>query len=1029
MTCARPSGARLAPGVLEKKKDPGWECVSARPSGCERKMKSGLTTRIITQLLVIATIALVGAAVVNYHQRHSFALPDDGAQWIDAEGGPRAVEVTPGGPADRAGIQPGDELRGISGLSTQDRVDIARALDGVGIWGRASYELVRGGVAFQAELIVEPLGLQQPPLYYFQWLLAGAYLTIGAFVFARRTARPMVRHFYVFCLASFVLYAFSYSGELQGLDRFIYWGDVWATLLVPAIFLHFCLVFPRARLVSASRIRAAKWAYAPIAGLLALHHLVASGAVDTGWPLVDMREILDRVEYALLGLYFLAGAAVLRFGPAAEAARENVVLRQQRKWLAQGTLAGVAPFVALYVVPFAAGWTIGPNQSLVVFTLALIPLTFAYAIVRFRLMDVDVILRRGAAYTLATTTLLTAFYGLVMPLDGLLQGQPWRELSPAVWVVSVIVAALLFQPLRNRIQAKLEQRFYQDRYDYRRTLVDFASELSTETDLDRAIAALGDRLVKTLGVSRLAVFSSANANEDGRLRLLRGLGLTDAHGAAIEAGSPIDLRFLAPDPEQTGGKPYYFLEDPRDAADLEDADRQAVLDLDLNYYVPCRVKGRAIAYLGLGRTTAGDYLSSEDLSLVLTVSGYFAIALENARLVSSLEEQLAENERLKDYNQNIVESLNVGVLALDLEGRVESWNTQLELTFGISRGQAVGRSLGELLPADLVVELDRIEGESGIRNIYKFPLRADAFPEPFRPAPSSVKVKSGNGTYGVNGLDPRDIEQRMLNVAAAPLVTKNFDPIGRLIIFDDVTERVELEEQLVQADKLSSIGLLAAGVAHEVNTPLAVISSYAQMLAKRVADDPGQAKMLEKITSQTFRASEIVNSLLNVSRTSPREFTQIDLNRTVQETLALLEPQLRKARIEVETHLDPEAAAVIGNSGRLQQVLLNLFLNARDAMPQGGKLVVSNEVREVADEAVAAITVQDTGSGIDTAHLKHVFDPFFTTKGNHRGTGLGLAVSYGIVREHSGTMGVESEAGQGTSFSIELPLARKPIHA
>ena len=987
-------------------------------------MKPGLTTRILTQLLVVASIALVGAAVVNYHQRRTFALPDDGVRWTDAAGGPRALEVAPAGPGERAGIEPGDELRGIGGLAIGDRVDVARALDRVGIWGRASYELVRGGTAFRAELIVEPRGLEQPLVYYFQWLLAIAYLTIGAFVFARRGARPMVRHFYVFCLTSFVLYAFSYTGELTGLDRFVYWGDVWATLLAPAIFLHFCLVFPRARLVSASRLRAAKWAYAPAAGLLALHHLIAAGAVDTGWPLVDMREILDRVEYALLGIYFLAGAAVLRFGPAPEAARENAVLRQQRKWLAQGTLASVAPFVAFYVVPFAAGRTIGPNQSLIVLALALIPLTFAYAIVRFRLMDVDVILRRGAAYTLATATLLAAFYGLVMLLGGFVQGQPLRELSPAVWVVSVIAAALLFQPLRNRIQAKLEQRFYQDRYDYRRTLVDFASELSTETDLDHTMAALSDRLAKTLGVNRLAIFGSSEANDNGRLQLLRGVGLTDAHGAAIKTGATLDLPFLGDDPQQVSGRrPYYFFEDPRSAEELPEAARQTVLDLDLNYYVPCRVKGRAIAYLGLGRTTAGDYLSSEDLSLVLTVSGYFAIALENARLVTSLEEQLAENERLKDYNQNIVESLNVGVLALDLEGRVESWNSQLELTFGISRDQAVGRPLGELFPADLVAELDRIQGESGIQNIYKFPLRADAFPEPFRPAPSS------DGVNGANGSDPRESEQRTLNVAAAPLVTKNFEPIGRLIIFDDVTERVELEEQLVQADKLSSIGLLAAGVAHEVNTPLAVISSYAQMLAKRVADDPGQAKILDKITAQTFRASEIVNSLLNVSRTSPREFAEIDLNRTVQETLALMEPQFRKAQVEVETHLEPEAAAVIGNSGRLQQVLLNLFLNARDAMPQGGKLMVGNEVREVAGEAVAAITVRDTGTGIDPADLKHVFDPFFTTKGNHRGTGLGLAVSYGIVREHSGTMGVESEPGQGTSFSIELPLARKPIHA
>ena len=306
--------------------------------------------------------------------------------------------------------------------------------------------------------------------------------------------------------------------------------------------------------------------------------------------------------------------------------------------------------------------------------------------------------------------------------------------------------------------------------------------------------------------------------------------------------------------------------------------------------------------------------------------------------------------------------------------------------------------------------------DSATKNIYKFPLSAKTFPAPFRPPESS------------NGTDQSEPEKLTLNIAATPLVTKDFKPIGRLIIFDDVTERVGLEEQLVQAEKLSSIGLLAAGVAHEVNTPLAVISSYAQMLAKHVSDDPSQTRMLDKITSQTFRASEIVNSLLNVSRTSPREFAEIDLNQTVIDTLALIEPQLRKVQIEVECKLDAESATVVGNAGRIQQVLLNLLLNARDAMPQGGQLLISNKISDDANERFVEIMVRDTGAGIEPAHVKRVFDPFFTTKTRQRGTGLGLAVSYGIVREHFGRMSVESQLGRGTSFLIELPLVRKPIH-
>ena len=1007
-----------------------------------RKMKRGLQTRLLTKLMVVATIALVGAAAVNYHQRQVFELPDDGAVWIDGDAGVVASHIASGSSAAKSGIQPGDRLLSINQLRVGRSLDVPRILTGIGVWKRAAYGVSRDGVDFDASLIISAASTSQPLVYYFQLLVGVTYLAIGVFVFARRTMRPMVRHFYSFCLASFVLYCFSYTGSTTGFDRFIYWGDVWATLLVPAVFLHFCLIFPRSELASAPRKLLALGGYVPVTLMLVLHHLTAMGAVETDLSLVELRQLLDRVEYGLLGVYFVAGAILLNVW---RGASENVILRQQRKWLATGTLWGVLPFAVFYLVPYVSGQVPGPNQSLSVLSLGLIPLTFAYAVVKFRLMDVDVIFRRGVAYSLATTTLLALFYGLALLLGGMAE-LPLRELTPATWVLSVIAAALLFQPLRGWIQTKLEERLYRERYDYRRTLVDFASELSSETDLDHAVTSFSDRLVETLALRRLAVFVAPDPERAlgaGGFKLIWSHGLTDAHGAAIELGNGLDLSFLAPDlaaavTPNSGSRPYLFYENPRWPDAGSGSARHAILDLDLNYYVPCRVRGKAIAYLGLGRTKAGDYLSSEDLSLVQTVSGYFAVALENSRLVQSLERKAAELERLKDYNENIVESLSVGILALDQDERVESWNSQLELTFGIPREVAVGRRLIELLPGRLVAELQKVRGESGIQNIYKFPLRASEFPAEFQPKLSSSEAGSngsnsnvsGSNGYGSYGSGRPTDQGRILNVAIAPLVAKNFDHIGRLIIVDDVTERVELEEQLVEADKLGSVGLVAAGVAHEVNTPLAVISSYAQMLAKRITGDPQQTKILDKITSQTFRASEIVNSLLNVSRTSPREFSELDLGQVVEETLDLVQPPLKSARVTVETAFDPEVAKVVGNSGRLQQVFLNLFINARDAMPQGGRLRVETRgLDSGSDRAMAAVIVSDTGSGIDPQHLKKIFDPFFTTKTQNRGTGLGLAVSHGIVREHSGTMSVESTPGQGTTFRIELPLARKAVHA
>src|SRR5437762_5305695 len=235
----------------------------------------------------------------------------------------------------------------------------------------------------------------------------------------------------------------------------------------------------------------------------------------------------------------------------------------------------------------------------------------------------------------------------------------------------------------------------------------------------------------------------------------------------------------------------------------------------------------------------------------------------------------------------------------------------MEVMYALPRWQSLTRPLSEVFPASFVEEFYRVRQNPGIHNLYKF------------------------------RLDTPTGEIRTVNVAIAPLVTKKFNVIGRLIIMDDITERVELESQLSQADKLSSIGLLAAGVAHEVNRPLAVISSYAQMLSKQLQADPQKGALLEKITRQTFRASEIVNNLLNFSRTSGAEFADVDINKIITDTLALLEHQFKTSRIEVQSELSAGISPIQGNPGRLQQVFLNLFLNAKDAMPGGGRLNIA----------------------------------------------------------------------------------------
>jgi len=570
------------------------------------------------------------------------------------------------------------------------------------------------------------------------------------------------------------------------------------------------------------------------------------------------------------------------------------------------------------------------------------------------------------AYTIAAAAITAAYFAVIGGSYEIFH-KSFPSAGPIGPIIAIIVTALLFDPFKNWVQDYIDKFFYKKRYDYRKTLIEFGRELSSETDMDKMLTSIIDRVSRTLMVDRMAIFlSDPERPEQFMLAKSYGIGQT----------GDLDLDFLHVErPEWVAGH-LFFDSTAHTVRETREA-RETIRKLDLNYYIPCTVMNRMIAVLGLGKTSQDDFLSTEDVQLLEALAGYIGIAVQNARLYRSLESKAAQYERLKEFSENIVESISVGVLAVDLEDRIESWNSQMEVMYAASRAEMLGRSLRDVFPPAFLDEYYRVRQSTGIHNLYKFRLGTTAG------------------------------DTRVTNIAIAPLVSKDFSVIGRLIIVDDITERLELESQLSQAEKLSSIGLLAAGVAHEVNTPLAVISSYAQMLSKQVNTDPKKAELLEKITKQTFRASEIVNSLLNFSRTSSAEFNNVDLNRVIQDTLT----------------------PILGNTGKLQQVFLNLFLNAKDAMPSGGTLTITT-----GNGHNVRVVVSDTGSGIAQEHIHRIYDPFFTTKnkpksGHSGGTGLGLSVTYGIIQEHAGKIQVDSSPGRGTTFTMEFPMIRKVVNA
>ncbi|HLK47358.1 MAG TPA: ATP-binding protein [Bryobacteraceae bacterium] len=949
-----------------------------------------LKFQLSTAILTIVTLAAGVAAFINFQQQHKFRLPDDGVIWVDRHGGVEALSVPDRSEGERAGLRVGDRLSAINGVPVQKAVDVAQVLVNIGSWKKATYTVSRAGVEFPISVIVGEVPLDRAVVY--QYLVGMAYLIIGLFVYFRRGSAHKAQHFYILCLVSFIFFSFHYTGQLHSFDTVIYFGNVAAGLLAPAVFLHFCLTFPEPRKWLNAPARASIL-YIPALLLFMLYVAFASGTLSVAVPTLELRWALDRIWILLATLPYVIGAIALSFE---YRQTEDPIVRQQVKWLRNGTFCAILPFGLFYVIPYAMGSIPNEYLKMSVLSLALIPLTLAYAIVRYRLMDVDIIFRRGYAYTLATLCVLAAFYAIVFSLGSAVQ-KNFKDLGNTGLITVMLVTAFLFQPIRNWIQERLDKHFYRDQYDYRRTLIEFGRELSSETDLDAMLASVGDRLLHTLSIKHLAFFLD-EGGESPSFHLKKAMG-PNARLSNVRPAE-LDLSFLTwklPDA-------YLFFERTRHQLDAVSRSwpasvRKTIGDLDLTYYLPCTIRGRTIAYMGISRTTDGDYLSSVDLELLVTLAGYVGIAIENASLYRSLQLKVEEYERLKEFSENIVESINVGILAADLDDRVESWNSQIERLTGIARADAVGKTLAELFPLDLVEQFERVRGDTGVHNVYKFVLK-----------PLSV---NGNG----GGVKRRET---ILNLAIAPLVSKDQQQIGRLVIFDDITDRSELEQRLVQADKLSSIGLLAAGVAHEVNTPLAVISTYAQMLAKQVGEDSQKSLILDKIAKQTFRASEIVNSLLNFSRTSTTSFGDVNVNRVIQETLSLLDHQLQKSGIQVTAQLDADLPAVHGNGGKLQQVFLNLFLNARDAMPGGGTL----EVRTWSEDSSAKIEVADTGGGIAPEHLNRIYDPFFTTKAARKGTGLGLSVTYGIIQEHGGSIEVSNRRSGGARFRLDLPLSR-----
>jgi two-component system, NtrC family, sensor kinase len=912
----------------------------------------------------LAALVLVTGGVGIQRKLDTFRSPG-----IALRGGNNRVVVTTVDPALHPELERGDRLLLIGG-DTVRRVSGALAA----LRSQPSTEIV----AQRGDEIVT-LSYLRPRLqidwsYLVQALIGGLYLLIGLYTVLREQSRQSLL-FYLWCAVSsaFFLLVATPVDQLLADDtgKALFVVEELARILLPPLTLHFFIVFPGEIQPGAWTRRLVPFLYLPAAFLAALQwDLIANdGSVLLGSPTgAEMAAVLERLDVAELVLFVafaVTAGLLLLYRLLVGERRES---KRQLLWIALGMAGGYIPFVALYLIPWWLGLS-GPQAMEVaaVLPLAIVPLTFAYAILRFRLWDISVIARDVATYGLTVLFGLVGFSMLRMLVD---YGVPASRglLRDLLSVAAVFVVGGLLVPARQGISTALERVQYRTRFGKRRNLAQLGRELLHERDLDRLSSQLLVHVEEALALDR----SNLLLSEEERLMPLRRVAGATAH-------LPLDLF-----------GPEFWQEDHREltSGTLPGQDSASARELYLQgyrYAFPLTVRGRRVGVLVCGLRYGEMPFSSEDLDLVRQLLDQASLAIENAHLLDRLQNQLEEVRQLKQYTESIIEASPAGIAVLDGDGRIVSANLAFAALAGCDPAALRRKQLLDVLP------LERV-------------------PNP------------GDGPLELSIVDGRGRE-RSIQASVAPFSSTGGTTLAVLVV-NDITDRVAMEHKLEEKERLAALGIMAAGIAHEVNTPITGISSYAQMLLASTDQNDPRYPLLKKVERQTFRASRIVNSLLKLARNQEVEARPIDVQEMVGECFDLLRDRMEANGIQAEINHAGGPAIASGSDGELQQVFTNLLQNGIEAMPHGGMLRVETRTTDPWIE----VRIDDSGPGISPQVRERVFEPFYSTKQRTGGSGLGLSISHEIIRRHGGELALEDRPdGPGCRFVVRLRPARRPV--
>lgn len=658
----------------------------------------------------------------------------------------------------------------------------------------------------------------------------------------------------------------------------------------------------------------------------------------------------------------------------------------------QFVVMGGATLVLLFVLGLALQSVLpGPALVLVApFRVVIFSLIIAYGIATRKIMDVGVLFRRTMSYAVLTTYLLVIYavvWWLVLRVFNPVLATETRSIAH---IAAALAVAFAMAPARGVSQALANRLFLGSRsLDFRSTVRKAAAILRSVTTLPDLLERFAKTIGGAVGTDRVVILLPSRH------------GFTQAYPppATMPPGETIEIAknsgivaWLEKQPE-----PLVLEELHRIRATPElDGVMEEMHRLRAAVAMPIFARDHLAGLMLLGARISGRIYGSVEQDSLRVLSGQLAVAIENAQLFTEVQ-----NARI--YNETLLQNLTTGVVAADCDGRISVFNKEAEQITEITSKAILDQPIANLPLALCEVLRDSLESGELQAN-REIVLRSDE---------KTVIVRASSSIFhGQEG-----------------------EMLGAMMVLTDITALKRLEMQIRRSDRLASLGTLSAGMAHEIKNPLVSIKTFTQLLPERYQDSDFRDTFSNLIGHEIDRIDSLVNQLLRFARPAKPVLRPMHVHDVLEKSLMLVGHRLYQKEIKLSRSWNAEIDTIRADADQLEQVFLNFFLNAMDAMKQGGELVVSTEIRTAEDmlsmdaftgkgttQQILQITVRDNGEGIRQENIGHVFDPFFTTK--DYGTGLGLSVVHGIVQEHGGQIEVESELEKGTAFHILLPLVR-----